>query len=273
MVHTVAVGECRMSNTLLPRWRALLVVVAILVLAPPPMAKADGPIKLVFSGGAAPLAFEEDGLARGIEIDVAREVFSTRLGLPIDVAIYPWERAQQMVRSGAADGFITIATAERQTYASCGRIPVLRAAMRPLLRRNDSKREEIESARSLSDLRGFSIVSYLGNGWARHNLQGFDVFEATDFPASLRGLAQGRGDLAVVSAFSALYYLDKLKLKEELVMVPIAVDTVDYVLCFGNKSPHAELLPEFERVLDVLRGDGGYQHIIEAYGLTAELPY
>lgn len=237
-------------------------------------AMADEPIKLVFSEGAAPLSFEENGQARGIEIDVAREVFSARLNLQVEMTVYPWERAQQMVRSGAADGFISIVTAERQSYATCGRVPVLRAAIRPLLRRDHPKREAIESAQSLADLKGFSIVSYLGNGWVRHNMKDFKVFEAPDLPASIRGLAQGRGDLAVVNAFSGLYYMDKLKLKEDLVLLPMALGTLDYVLCMGNKSPRAEKLAEFERVLEVLRADGGYEHILEGYGVTsADTPY
>lgn len=255
---------------------ASILAAALLLLAlPRPVAAETGsaPVRLVFAAELVPLSFEEAGKISGILVDIAREVFAVRLGQPVDAALYPWERAQQMVRAGEADGFITVATKERALYANCGRIPVLRAGLHPIVRRDDPRRAAIEAAQSLNDLRRFSFISYMGNGWAKQNLAGFDVYYATDFQSSLRGLAQGRGDLALGTTTSGSYYLREPELAEKLVMLPLVVDTFEYVLCLGKKSPHVAKLSEFERVLDVMRTDGGYTPILQKYGMSADALY
>ena len=237
------------------------------------MVQADTPIRLVFASELAPLSFEEAGKVRGILVDLASEVFVTRLGGKLDAALYPWERAQHMVEVGEADGFITIATSARAAYANCGRIPVLRAPLHPLVRRDHPRRSDIAAAGSLADLRAFAIVSYLGNGWAKQNLAKFDVYYAADYQASLNGLAQGRGDVGFATTTTGGYFLREFALGNKLEMLPLVVDTFDYVLCLGKKSPHAARLAEFERVLEVLRSDGGYSPIMERYGLQADALY
>jgi polar amino acid transport system substrate-binding protein len=239
----------------------------------PARAETSRPIRLVFATELAPLSFEEAGIAKGILIDIAREVFRVRLGHAVDAALYPWERAQQMVRSGEADGFITIATKERAAYTNCGRIPVLRAVLHPIVRPDSPRRSEVEAAQSLADLHRFSIVSYFGNGWAKQNLVGFDVFYAPDFLSSLRGLAQGRGDLALGTTTSGAHYMSQPELAGKLVMLPLVVDTFEYVLCLGKNSPHAAKLSEFERVLEVMRIDGGYAPILQRYGMAPEMAF
>jgi len=258
----------RVAGAHLRLWAGLAIVACLV--AP---AAAEEPIRLVFAEGSAPLAFEEAGEARGIEIDVAREVFTARLGHPIAASLYPWERAQQMVRSGQADGLITVATPERLSYADCGRVPALRVPLRAMMRRNHPQLEEVTAAKKLEDLRKFELVSYLGNGWARQKLAGFNVIDAVDFQASLRGLAQGRADVAIVNAITGHYYLDKLNLKGKLLMLPQDLDTLDYVLCLGKNSRHLTKLGEFDRVLEVTRADGGYAHILKTYGLAPDASY
>lgn len=258
------------------RWQpARLAAIALgLLLAAGQMARADMPMRLVFAAELTPLSFAgDDGKAHGILVDVARTVFADRLGMPVDVALYPWERAQHMVQEGAADGFITIATKARAVYANCGRIPVLRAPLHPLVRIDHPRHKEMAAARNLAELKPFNIVSYMGNGWAKQNLDGFDVYYASDFQASLRGLALGRGDLALVTTTSGAFYLREFKLQKQLEMLPLTVDMFNYVLCLGKKSPHAALLPEFDRVLEVMRADGGYLPILEKYGMEPDALY
>ncbi|MBK8160848.1 MAG: ABC transporter substrate-binding protein [Rhodospirillaceae bacterium] len=249
---------------------SILPICAVTALA---QGEATSPIQLVFATELAPLSFEKAGEAKGILIDIAREVFAVRLEQPVVTTLYPWERAQQMVRSGEADGFITVATTERDSYANCGRIPVLRADLHPIIRPDSPQRTDIEAARNLADLRQFDIVSYFGNGWAKQNLAGHKVFYAQDFQSSLYGLAQGRGDLALGTTTSGAHYMREPDLAGKLVMLPLVVDTFEYVLCFSKNSPHAAKLSEFERVLEVMRMDGGYAPILQGYGMAADAVY
>lgn len=238
-------------------------------------AQADTPVRLVFAEFLTPLSFAEDGRPRGILIDVASGIIAGELGRKVEVALYPWERAQQLVRRGEADGFITISTPARREYANCGSVPVVEASLHPLVRKDDPKRAEITKVDHLGGLRPFSIITYLGNGWAREHLEkaGFDVFFAPDYVAHLKGLAHGRGDLALVTGLSGAYYLKSLNLGEQLVMLPPVIDTFRYVLCLGKQSPHVGLLPAFEAALGRKRTDGSYAAVLESYGFSPTTPY
>jgi polar amino acid transport system substrate-binding protein len=238
-------------------------------------AAAETPVRLVFAESLTPLSFAEAGETRGILVDIARDIIARDLDRAVEVALYPWERAQQMVRRGEADGFITISTPARREYAQCGTVPVIEASLHPLVRKADPKRAAINAAASLADLRPFSIITYRGNGWARENLEkaGFDVFFAPDYVAHLRGLAQGRGDLALVTGLSGAYYVKSLDLGDQLVMLPPVIDTFRYVLCLGKQSPHVGLMPEFEAALGRKRTDGSYAAVLEAYGFDPTAPY
>lgn len=233
------------------------------------------PVRLVFADKLPPLSFVEDGLTRGILIDIASDIFIKDVGVAVEIELYPWERAQQLVRQGEADGFITISTPARREYADCGVLPVLRASLHPLVRRDHPARRQMELAGSLAELGGFSFVSYRGNGWAKENLlePGFDVYFAADYVAHLKGLAQGRGDLALVTTTSGAYYLRELGLAEALVMLPPVIDTFEYVLCLGKASPHRDRLADFEAALGRKRSGNDYFAVLEAYGLTPSTPY
>jgi polar amino acid transport system substrate-binding protein len=236
-------------------------------------AAAKEPLRLVFATELEPLSFMRDGRPRGLFLDIAHEIVAHRLGLPMTAALFPWERAQQMVRQGEADGFITIATRARAEYANCGRVPVLRAPLHPLVRADHPRRQEMAQARSLEALKPFAVVSYLGNGWAKQNLAGHDVYYAADFLAALKGLAMGRGDLGFVTTTAGAYALREHELDGKLAMLPLVVDMFEYVLCLGKQSPHAGLLPEFERVAEVMRAEGAYGPILRKYGIDPLASY
>lgn len=263
----------RLGRVLRPLILACAVSVAAFAFPASAQSPKHAPIRLVFADELAPLSFREGEEVKGILVDVAREVFQTRLGLDVKTATYPWQRAQQMVREGKADGFITIATTERAAYANCGRIPVLRSDLRPIVRPDNPRLDKIKAAQKLADLRPFEIVSYAGNGWAKQNLEGFNVFYAADFQSSLRGVAQGRGDLSLGTITSGAYYMQEPDLQGKLEMLPLVVDTFQYVLCLGKESLHVGKLAEFERVLEVMRMDGGYPPILQRYGMAPETLY
>jgi polar amino acid transport system substrate-binding protein len=256
-------------------WSRIAILLAVLALGGhlPGMvahSAARQPLRLVFADELAPISFVEDGKLTGIAVDVAIEVFRRRLGRAITVSAYPWERAQHMVEDGEADGFITIATPAREAYVTCGRATVLRAPVHPIVRRDHPRMAELRGAKSLEDLKQFEIASYRGNGWAKQHLEGYNVYYAADFAAHIRGLAQGRADLGIVSTAAGPYYVSKLGLGGQLEMLPLVLDTLEYVLCLGGKSPSVSDLADFERVLDVLRADGGLGAIFGHYGLQAE---
>ncbi|WDP91485.1 MAG: transporter substrate-binding domain-containing protein [Desulfobacter sp.] len=72
----------------------------------------------IFAGGDFPLLSEKnkDGDIRGIAVDIARKI-TERLGHRIIVRLYPWARAQHMVKNGIADVlFPPYKTPEREKW-------------------------------------------------------------------------------------------------------------------------------------------------------------
>jgi len=80
-----------------------------------------------FASGSRPFIWVDDedywpaiyrsgeGAPAGIFNDILTEVFK-RLGIPLKKAVYPWKRAQMMVKNGEADGMVTVYTKERAAY-------------------------------------------------------------------------------------------------------------------------------------------------------------
>lgn len=251
-----------------------LAVIGIFSGCLPAVAADERPVRLVFSTDIAPLAFTENGAVRGILVDVARDVFA-ELGVTAESAVFPWERAQMLVQQGEADGFITVATPERRAYAECGHIPVLRTQAHPVVRRDHPGLAGIAAADSLDELKSYAIVSYAGSSWARTRLQaaGFNVYLAADYESHLSGFARGRGDIVFITPTVGAYYMHKLELDDQLVMLPLVIDTFEFVLCLGRNSPHLGTLARFEEVLGRKRVSSDYAAILESYGLDPATPY
>ncbi len=247
-----------------------VLLLAFLAMPDAPAARADAPLRLVFADSLAPLSFEEAGRPRGLFIDLVREAIGKRLGTPVETLVYPWARAQQMVLQGEADGFVTVATKARLEFTACGHVPALHVPLQPIIRKDDPRRPIFEAARSLDALKPYKVISYLGNGWAKQYLAGFDVFYAADFDSSLRGLARGRGDLSFVTMASGSYFLHMPEFAQHLTMLPVAVGDLHYYLCITKESPYRSLLPEFDRAISSMRGDGAYRGILAKYGLDTK---
>jgi len=63
----------------------------------------------------APTTIEENGVPVGIDVDVAKEVFS-RLGVEIEIRLVPWERAYAMLRTGEADVGLHVSYSEERSH-------------------------------------------------------------------------------------------------------------------------------------------------------------
>ncbi|WP_320499253.1 substrate-binding periplasmic protein [Dongia rigui] len=247
-----------------------MLLAACLALAAAPAAEADPPLRIVFADNLAPLSFEEDGRPSGLFVDLVREAIGKRLGKPVETLTFPWARAQQMVMHGEADGFVSVATKARLDFTACGSVPALHVPLQSIIRKDDPRRPIFEAARSLEALKSYKVISYRGNGWAKQYLAGFDVFYASDFDSSLRGLARGRGDLSVITMASRNYFLHLPEFAQNLTTLPVAVGDLHYYLCIADTSPYQPLLPVFDRAVKSLRSDGTYRKILAKYGLDTK---
>lgn len=152
------------------------------------------------AGGSFPPfnVLDADGRMTGVYPD-ALAAIGREIDWTFQYTAAPWARAQDMVRTGQADGFITVATPERQDYALFARQPLVGGMGMVIVHAADSpRRAEIERIAGNDDLRNFALVDYIGNGWGNSIWEGWPTVERVrDLRTLIRMIATGRADIAL----------------------------------------------------------------------------
>ncbi len=71
---------------------------------------------MTYAMEAPPFCWEENGVAKGILVDIVNQVLNKRMGIKVNHIMYPWFRAQKMVNDGEADAFLTFPAPHRMNY-------------------------------------------------------------------------------------------------------------------------------------------------------------
>lgn len=226
---------------------------------------ADRTIKIVYFENYPPYSWLENGKMRGMLVDMATEAFEKRMGIKVKHEGYPWERAQQMVKNGEADAFITIPTPDRLEYTIASREPVVIATFKPFTWADNPIIPDVSKARKLSDLKKYKHGTYIGAGWARQKLTGMDVEWFANLDVCLSALKAERFDLIIDSIHVLRYNIKKLGLQKDIVEIPWVVERVPWTLCISKKSDMASSMTEFEKTMKSMRKDGSWRRIINRY--------
>jgi len=214
---------------------------------------------------------DEQGRPVGVWTDVMKEVFR-RLKIPLSVEFYPWKRAQKYVEEGRGDGMITALTEKRKPLF-VATDPIYIVSERAFARSDNPRIEQILSARSIEDLKGFRIVDVIGSGWAEEHFKDLDVTWAPSYDSALNMLASGRVDIYVLAKYqgsmdirkrisSHAPFSDGLR---KVIVGPHTLSEIRYSLLIRKNSPFVGIVPEFNRVLRELHQDGSYQAILDRH--------
>ncbi len=216
-----------------------------------------------------PYIWSENGISKGIYVDILKEVFEKRMGITIEFENFPWLRAQRRVQSGKSDGMITLYTPERAEYTSSGKVPIFIETMGLFTYVNHPRLEQMKNIQSIGDIREFQILTYFGDGVSIERFSGFDVdYGASDLKSVLKKLQLKRGDMLIQSKAVTLYNIKKLRLENSIIQVPgISFGVLEFKLCISKESPYIGIIPVFDETLSTLRQDGTIQKIFEKYGL------
>ena len=212
-----------------------------------------------------PLSWEVNGKVRGIMVDVLNEALQNRMGIKVTHHEYPWKRAQLIVKHGNADGFTTVPTAERREYMDISNEPVIITNITLFAMKGSPKITDLKAVKTIPDLKGFHIIDYTGNGWAKKNLAGLDVTWVPGMDNVLKMLAVGRGDVFVQNSLVTHYNIKMLGLQDKIIEIPNILETVSFNLCVGKKSSYNNILPEFDETIKKMREDGATKKIYDRY--------
>lgn len=224
-------------------------------------------MKIVYFNSFAPFSYEENGVMKGILVDALDEALQKRMGLAIIHKGYPWVRAQEMVRNGEADGYVTIPTKERLMYTNASEKSVISSRMTLFAFKKSPLLDKLRKIKTVSELTDFRIGVYLGHGWAKQHLEGngIHVYWAPNIDNVFLMLLNDRIDATVEIEAVMLYMIKKAGYQNDIIEVPVKLDISSWHLCVGKNSGYNDILPKFDKVIEEMRRDGTLEAIYKKY--------
>ena len=243
------------ENGSMKQGRFGLAVVLALIAVGGEVSATPGPIKLVFFEDYAPFSYSENGVLKGIYIDMAREIFDHGLKIPVEVEGYPWARAQAMVQQGLADGFITVSTDERRAYAEVVEPSVLENRFVLYTSRTNPELAQVQAVRTLAEAKRFRQATYLGSGWAKVHLDP-ETIDWSPTLESMLPLITGKTRYVLIDVDLVVNRVLRQQGLETKVWVGPVLDTASIHLFLGRKSAFAGLVPRISQVIADLKASG-----------------
>lgn len=236
---------------------------------PESAAAASERLVINFFDAFPPFAFRnEAGEMTGILIDVISHLLNGQAGVPsLEFKGYPWQRAQELVRNGEADGFFTVPTDVRREYCLFSKETALTAPYGVFYAADHPQRHVFESARKLSDLENFSQADYIGNGFAERVFKDRKISWSPNLVAVLSRVAWQRVDLFIGNISVAQYLAREQGLADKLAFTIIDLgDAPTYHLGLRKTYPSASaILDIFDTRVRAARTDGSITGIIRNY--------
>jgi len=217
----------------------------------------------------------KDGKPAGIFNDILTEVFK-RLNIPLEKSVYPWKRAQKLVKEGKADGMVTVWTKERQKFTVATK-PLWYIHETLFFRRDNPKACKILRINSFKELQNLILVDTIGSGWSKEQYKKHHIKNVIWVPtidSAFNMLAKKRADIYIMFSFNAYNFLLKKKNisgnplskdYQEIVAITPSFAKLPFRLLIRKDSPYVKKIKAINKVLEEMKKDGTYQKIIQKY--------
>lgn len=212
-----------------------------------------------------PLSWKDNIEVKGILVDIMEEIVSNRMGFTIKHGAYPWKRAQLMVKSNKADGFITIPTKERLEYTNINKTPVYIVKFTIFVNNDNQKIKSISGITDLKSLSSYNLVHYLGSGWAKSVLGDYNVYWTRTLDEALLLLYLNRVDIFIDPSDIVNYNLNKKEYTHKIKEIKRVLDKKNFMLCVGLNSSFNSHLDDFDFHLNEMKKDGTMDKILSNY--------
>ena len=247
---------------------AALMAALVCAVAPRVWAQ-DRPLKLVAAGISSSEETAELPCGK-VYLLLAQEALR-RADIDYVCEALPWRRAQVMVQLGRQDAMVTLATEERAQYSVASTETLYHLRLRAFTSAIHPQRAELAKLSTLSQLRPWRLLSYLGDGWARTHLEnaGFQVDWSRDLATVLNQLAAQRGDLSVSADVEAMPLIHAMGLEAQVVMLPEVFDTLEFKFQMSKLSPYLSKMPAIDAAIRSMHADGTIERISREAALQA----
>ena len=222
-------------------------------------------ILIVCDAAYPPFEFEENGVPRGISVDLTREAIQ-RMGYNVTITPYSWTRAVEMVQTGQAHGIFSLfRSAERETWGVFPKEPVF-------IDRQyfyGTPGTVIQYDGTIGSLKNYSIgitrgYSY-GDAFDEAVKNGTLRTEAVDSnTANIEKVENGRIDAFIDSQYVTLYYLKQTGQTGKVTELALFREPELY-LAFSRKKVDLDFVDRYDRVMREMKRDGTYDAIVGKY--------
>ncbi|MFJ4452298.1 substrate-binding periplasmic protein [Pseudomonas sp. NPDC089392] len=210
----------------------------------------------------APYVFQHNGQPRGIDYEVATEIFA-RLGIEVEWQFLPWKRCLAMAEQGQADGILDIfQTDARQPYLVYGSEPMSEVEF--VLFQSRSRRHAVTH---LDDLAGLTIGTSPGYAYgpAFTEAPSFKREAAPTHEANFGKLILGRIDLAITDRRVGHYLLHQLGLQQQVEQLPLVISRQAQYLGLVRKPGREALAVAFAEELRRFKQEPAFAAISNRY--------
>jgi len=208
-----------------------------------------------------------DGQLAGILVDALNTLIGRIPGLSLVHQGYPWGRAQELVKAGEAHALCTVPTDARREFLIFGREEVLEIDVHVFYAADHSRRDDIAAIRSVNDLKGFSQVDYIGNGFAERVFKELPIIWVPTLEAGLMRVAWARADVIVASPLVAQFEMRRLGIAGRVAHHPVNMGETSH-MHFGIRKdfPFAdEILANYDTSLRKAKADGTMDALISRH--------
>ena len=227
----------------------------------------------LFIGANFPAIMEvgDDKVIGGLGVDIARRIV-TRLGHELNVEIYPWKRALQMVQQAEADVLIgAYKTAAREQYISYSQYPFHEDSVIFYLRADNDFQWHGEYSR----LEGRAIG--INRGWSYG--QDFDAYShrlnlhvGDSVSSNVHKLILGRIDLFATNPRDTETVIRQLQLQGKIKSILPPINASLGYFGFSRKRNLSGFQQAFDSEFRRMVESGEFQRLQERYQLDLDIP-
>lgn len=244
-------------------------ILLIMLLSSVPARAQTAAMKIVYPDFYPFFSRDSENRMTGIFYEIIKEALEKRMLINVEWENYPWKRCQQNVKNNSADAMVTTINPTRLEYASTHPYPLFIQSVNIFTYKGHERLDELERLKGFNDIHqaGFSIITYLGNGWIEKNAEsiGIEVVKVTLRDKIWKMLSLKRGDIVIEWPGGAWPEIMKFKLEDHIQQTNAVINTVHMHLFISKKSPYVNILPGFNKIIEEMDRDGTIQKITEKY--------
>lgn len=228
-------------------------------------AQENSPLKLVFFN-APPFSWEKDGEVHGLAVDLLTEVLIHQMKLKVAFDIFPWERAQMLVKEGIHDGFLNRPTEKRKVYAEPSQEALLTLDFILFANIKSPHWPALQKVRHISELKRFLMCQVQGTSAIRETQKNDNIYSVTKPKHAFLMVSENRCDVFVAPQLVGQSSVKKLGLKSSVAGIPEAkMASIPYHLMIAKQSHFRDILPQFDHVLKKLKSQKTLELIHQKY--------